>query len=44
MSAAEALILRDARVDRLWLLTDHLPILRGIGAEATVSGKPLTFD
>jgi predicted ester cyclase len=40
----DVFFLRDGRVDRLWHLTDHLPILRGIGSEANVAGRPVIFD
>lgn len=31
---------RDGRVERLWHLFDHLPLLREMGAIATIDGRP----
>lgn len=36
--------LRDGRVERLWHLFDHLPLLRGMGAVATVDGRPADLE
>lgn len=35
---------RDGLVARLWHVTDHLPILRGMGATADVDGQAVTLD
>lgn len=35
---------RDGKVATLWHLTDHLPILRDIGAEARVAGQLVDLD
>lgn len=35
---------RDGKVATLWHLTDHLPILRDIGADARVAGQPVDLD
>jgi predicted ester cyclase len=35
---------RDGRVARLWHLFDHLPIVRGIGAEVRVGDEVADFD
>jgi predicted ester cyclase len=40
----DAYFFRDGKVATLWHLTDHLPILRGIGAEARVAGELVDLD
>lgn len=35
---------RDGRVATLWHLTDHLPILHGMGAEAWVAGQRFELE
>jgi steroid delta-isomerase-like uncharacterized protein len=35
---------RDGRVARLWHLFDHLPIVRGIGAEVRIGDEMAQFD